>query len=136
MQAHLCDRSLTAAAEFPDIQNYGVVSDSYALLEWSAGGIVHTHTTLWITGALRIDNVDMPRETRNDDDDTVVHVDTTPEYAIVRPQAEAARVLATCWDRVYTKFDVGKHLSNAEHLSNADTYLKSLDRCPSTVGQK
>ena len=32
-----------SVSDLPDLQYYGYVDDFYATLEWSAGGIIHTH---------------------------------------------------------------------------------------------
>ena len=45
-----------------------------------------------------------------DVDPGVVQVDATPADAVVRPQEEAANILATFWDRVFTEFNVAKHV--------------------------
>ena len=37
-----------SVSDLPDLQYYGYVDDFYATLEWSAGGLIHTHIALWI----------------------------------------------------------------------------------------
>ena len=48
--------------DLPDLEQYGKVTDYYASLEWSAGGLVHAHIALWIVGSPRIDKVETPLE--------------------------------------------------------------------------
>ena len=95
--------------DLPDLRNYGAVDDFYASLEWSAGGLIHTHIALWIVGAPRIDKVTVPIDV----EPGVVQVDATPADAVVLPQEEAANILATFWDRVFTEFNVAKHVQSS-----------------------
>ena len=99
--------------DFPDLEQYGKVTDYYASLEWSAGGLVHVHIALWIVGSPRIDKVETPfeAETAESDQSLTVRVDITPSDAVPLPQAEAANLLGAFWDRVYTEFNVAKHLA-------------------------
>ena len=76
------------------------MDDFYATLEWSAGGLIHTHIALWIVGSPRIDKVEVPIETKDD----VVEIDVTPADAFV---------LATFWDRVFNEFNVSKLVQEA-----------------------
>ncbi len=92
-----------SVADLPDFQYYGYVDDFYASLEWSAGGLIHTHIAFWIVGSPRIDKVVVPKETKPDE----VEIDVTPAEAVVLPQERAANPMATFWDRVITEFNVG-----------------------------
>ena len=67
--------------DLPDLQNYGYVDDFYASLEWSAGGLIHTHIAFWIVGSPRIDKVVVPTETRVG----VVEIDTADAESFVLP---------------------------------------------------
>ena len=96
--------------DLPDLRDYGVVDDFYASLEWSAGGLLHTHIALWIVGAPRIDKVIVPIDIRSG----VVQVDATPAESVVLPQEQAANILATFWDRVFTEFNVAKHVQSSD----------------------
>ena len=87
-----------------DLQYYGYVDDIYASLEWSAGGLIHTHSAFWIVGAPRMDKVVVPFEGKSD----VVEIDVTPEDAFVLLQERAANLMGTFWDRVLTNFNVVK----------------------------
>ncbi len=89
-----------SVSDLPDLQYYGYVDDFYATLEWSAGGLIHTHIALWIVGSPRIDKVEVPIETK----DVVVEIDVTPADAFA---------LATFWDRVFTEFNVSKLVQEA-----------------------
>ena len=95
--------------DLPDLQYYGHVDDFYASLEWSAGGLIHTHIAFWIVGSPRIDKVVVPTETKSD----VVEIDVTPAEAFVLPQERAANIMATLGDRVLIKFNVAKHVQEA-----------------------
>ena len=88
--------------DLPDLRNYGVVDDFYASLEWSGGGLIHTHIALWIVGAPRIDKVTVPIDIESG----VVQVDVTPAEEVVLPHEDAANILATFWDRVFSEFTV------------------------------
>ena len=48
--------------ELPDLRHDGHVDDFCASSEWSTGGLVHVHLTLWIVGAPRIDKVVVERQ--------------------------------------------------------------------------
>ena len=89
-----------SVSDLPDLQYYGYVDDFYASLEWSAGGLIHTHIALWIVGSPRIDKVEVPIESKDD----VVEIDVTPADAFV---------LATFWDRVFNEFNVSKLVQEA-----------------------
>ena len=101
--------------DLPDMQYYGYVDDFYASLEWSAGGLIHTHIAFWIVGSPRIDKVVVPTETESD----VVEIDVTPEEAFVLPQERAANIMATFWDRAFTEFNVAKHVQEAAESAAA-----------------
>ena len=49
----------------------------------------------------------------------VVEVDLAPAEAVVLPQEEAANILATFWDRVFTEFDVAKHVQSSGPSSSS-----------------
>ena len=68
--------------DLPDLRYYGCVDDFYASLEWSAGGLIHTHIAFWIVGSPRIDKVVVPIEKEPD----VFEIDATPSEAFVLPQ--------------------------------------------------
>ena len=46
----------------PDLQVVGHVDDYWLSYEWSEGGVMHAHSTLWIVGSPRIDLKNVPRE--------------------------------------------------------------------------
>ena len=39
-----------SVSDLPDLQYYGYVDVFYASLEWSVGGLIHTHIAFWIVG--------------------------------------------------------------------------------------
>ena len=90
----------------PDLQQFGYVDDYYISFEWSGGGMIHAHMALWITGAPRIDKIEMPhaKSGESGDDKNWVEIDVVPPGTEVAPQAESAARLATFWDRAFTEF--------------------------------
>ena len=84
--------------------DYGRVDESYATFEWSAGGMVHVHIALWISGSPRIDKVSIPSS--KTDAAKEVHLDT--EDRVELEHGEAANRLATFYDRAYTEYSMAK----------------------------
>ena len=84
--------------------DYGRVDESYATFEWSAGGMVHVHIALWISGSPRIDKVSTPSSKA--DVAKELHLDT--EDRVELEQGEAANRLATFFDRAYTEYSMAK----------------------------
>lgn len=114
----------------PDLRHYGTVTDFYASLEWSAGGLIHTHIALWIVGAPRIDKVDVPMDLKPG----VVQIDATPVDCHVLPQEEAANILATFWDRVFTEFNVAKHMQS--NCASQQCDVAAMPGTRSSMGKK
>ena len=102
--------------DVPDLQQFGHVDDYYVSFEWSEGGMIHAHMALWITGAPRIDKIEVPRAKSGDSGDgkTWVEIDVVPPGAEVAPQAAAATRLAIFWDRAFTEFNVAKAMAITE----------------------
>ena len=118
--------------DLPDLQYYGYVDDFNASLEWSAGGLIHTHIAFWIVGSPRIDKVVVPTETKSD----VVEIDATHAEAFVVPQERAANMMATFWDRVLTEFNVAKHVQEAaESTEDAPVDLRPSVGVRSKLGK-
>ena len=102
--------------DVPDLQQFGYVDDYYVSFEWSDGGMIHAHMALWITGAPRIDKIEVPRtkSSESGDGNNWVEIDVVAPGAEVAPQAEAAARLATFWDRAFTEFNVAKAMAITE----------------------
>ena len=64
----------------------------------------------------------------------VVQVDVTPPEAVVPPQEEAANILATFWDRVFTEFNVAKHVQSSGASHHGD--LAAMPGVRSSLGKK
>jgi hypothetical protein len=135
LSQHLQDRlgGEVIVEDLPDLVQYGAVDDYYASLEWSAGGLIHTHIALWIVGAPRIDKIVVPIETQPG----VVEVDVTPPDAVILPEEQAANLLASFWDRVYTEFNVAKHMhSSCEAVPGEPEALRADTGVRSKLGKK
>ena len=97
--------------DLPDLQNYGYVDDFYASLEWSAGGLIHSHIAFWIVGSPRIDKVVVPTGTKLD----AAEMDATKAESFILPQEEAANIMATFWDRAITELSVSASPNMCRH---------------------
>lgn len=89
---------------------------TYLLNGVNEGGKIHAHMALWITGAPRIDEIEVPRpKSRGSGDGTTwMEIEAVPLGAEVAPQAEAAARLATFGGRTCTEFNVAKALAITE----------------------
>ena len=86
--------------------DYGRVDESYATFEWSAGGMVHVHIVLWISGSPRIDKVITPSSTAQTVAELHLDVEDRVELEQARHQGPVAKsrqggeneaaVLSTC----------------------------------------
>ena len=89
---------------------------------------------MWIVGAPRIDKVEIPRDatTEGADQSLTVCVDITPSDAVPLAQADAANLLAGFWDRVYTEFNIAKHLTGIPKPTESGVRAgmgKTKERC-------
>ena len=94
--------------ECDDLSYMGHVDDYYASFEWSSGGMLHAHMAFWIVGSPRIDKVVVPKELHGN---VVEIMPQCEDSEFVLPQTEAASRMASCYDRVYTEWNVAKALS-------------------------
>ena len=99
VRAESAVRSGLAAEDFQldDFQlddDYGRVDESFATYEWSAGGMVHVHIALWISGSPRIAKVSI--SSSKTDAAKELHLDT--EDRVELEHGEAANRLATFFD--------------------------------------
>jgi hypothetical protein len=120
MRQHLGDAFEEVTFE-RSIAAIGRVDDYWASYEWSAGGMVHVHVALWITGSPRVDKVlaQEPSAASPDETDRKRGREILLEDRgyVVLTDTQCANLMGAFYDKAYAEWHPGKDADG--HAANA-----------------